>query len=335
YKLVLKIFILFLYIKCISHPSCPQVFGRAIHALARISDEFWFDPTEKGLALKSVNSSMSAYACIFFSSMFFQHYCRTAMTILHSLLQSVLPVFRCLNTLERNVEKCSVYTNLNECYVVFQLFCRHGIVKTHNLAFQECEPLQAVFARHMCPNVLKVQSRVLSDMMIHFPTYQEEVTLAVTPIQVCFKSYSEEEMADFPKAMHTKIHLNPGEFDYFQVGVDSEITFCLKELRKTVPPTFSPKVHTQHRHLPVAFFMEDMMVEASFVLATLADIEDRTSSQQSAFNNSLEYSISQFHSLFFGAVSSKQQDVLHAFHSLATASDTDEDFENGQLSQTF
>lgn len=25
-------------------------FGRAIHAIARISDEFWFDPVEKGVS---------------------------------------------------------------------------------------------------------------------------------------------------------------------------------------------------------------------------------------------------------------------------------------------
>ncbi|XP_057277277.1 cell cycle checkpoint control protein RAD9B isoform X2 [Pezoporus wallicus] len=213
------------------------------------------------LALRSVNSSRSAYAYVFFSSMFFQHYCWAAVPQPHQkekqlsppcklIIKSVLPVFRCVNMLERNVEKCSIYTDINDHHITFQLLCKHGVVKTYNLTFQECDPLQAVFAKHMCPNVLKLHSRLLADIMVHFPSSQEEVTLSVTPMKVCFKSYTEED-TDFSKTMLTEIQLNPDEFDYFQVGVDSEVTFCLKELRVKdswcfqKPPVFlSPSILT-------------------------------------------------------------------------------------------
>ncbi|KFQ32055.1 Cell cycle checkpoint control protein RAD9B, partial [Merops nubicus] len=263
------------------------VFGRAIHAIARISDEFWFDPIEKGLALRSVNSSRSAYACVFFSSMFFQHYCWAAVSQPHQkekqlsppcklIIKSVLPVFRCVNVLERNVEKCSIYTTING-HITFQLLCKHGVVKTYNLTFQECDPLQAVFAKHLCPNILKVQSRLLADTMIHFTTSQEEVTLSVTPMKVCFKSYAEED-TDFSKMMLTEIQLNPEEFDYFQVGVDSEVTFCLKELRPVAAwVLFSLSVFVFR---PIAFSIEDMVLEASLILATLSEVEKERASQQ-------------------------------------------------------
>ncbi|XP_069068809.1 cell cycle checkpoint control protein RAD9B [Pleurodeles waltl] len=198
-------------------------------------------PPTLPLALRSVNSSRSAYACVFFSSTYFQHY---SQAVIHEQgqggvqlhfkckfpMKSVMPVFRCLNTLERNVEKCNIFIKFNDCHVVFQLFCKHGITKTHNLTFQDCEPLQAVFSKHMCPNILKVQSKVLSDVLIHFPTYQEEITLAVSPLKVSFKSYV-EVVTEIAKAVRTEIHLCPDEFDYFQIGVDSEVTFCLKELK--------------------------------------------------------------------------------------------------------
>ncbi|NXW39966.1 RAD9B protein, partial [Nyctiprogne leucopyga] len=431
--------------KCVLGGAHLRVFGRAIHAIARISDEFCFDPVEKGLALRSVNSSRSAYAYVFFSSMFFQHYCWTAVSQpcqkekqlslpCKLIIKSVLPVFRCVNVLERNVEKCSIYTNLNDHHITFQLLCKYGVVKTYNLTFQECDPLQAVFAKHMCPNILKVHSRLLADIMIHFPTSQEEVTLSVTPIQVCFKSYAEED-TDFSKTMLTEIQLNPDEFDYFQVGVDSEVTFCLKELRGLLAFSEATNVpvsiHFDVSGKPIAFSIEDMMLEASFILATLSDIGKEMDSQQPpcfsqcqesnagavtskkpqwdgtapstepakparpwvkqeikniprdtrkamgregtalmeaedqavlegearesryqqvripagvtpAAPNSLSHEVSyfhkfcifQFHSLFFGAMSGKEKDAISlTFHSLATASDTEEDFGHGQSSQ--
>ncbi|XP_025914652.1 cell cycle checkpoint control protein RAD9B [Apteryx rowi] len=398
---------------------------------------FWDMPVERfcaWLALRSVNSSRSACAYIFFSSMFFQHYCWTAGSKscqrekqlplpCKLIIKSVLPVFRCVNMLERNVEKCNIYTNINDRHITFQLICKHGIVKTHNLTFQECDPLQAVFAKHMCPNVLKLQSRLLTDIMIHFPMSQEEVTLAVTPMKVCFKSYTEED-TDFSKAMHTEIQLNPDEFDYFQVGVDSEVTFCLKELRGLLAfseATSTPvSIHFDRSGKPIAFSIEDMVLEASFILATLSDIENETASEQpprfSQGQDSLKTCMSKsektsvdrdsnseaiasrkpqwngnsqntelvaprsplakqeikiipkisnkdttgtegttitetddytmlearpthfdyhkFHSLFFGAVSFKEKDAInHILHSLATASDTEEDSVNMQRSQ--
>ncbi|XP_055651905.1 cell cycle checkpoint control protein RAD9B isoform X6 [Falco peregrinus] len=360
--------------KCVIGGAHLRVFGRAIHAIARISDEFWFDPVEKG---------------------------------------SVLPIFRCVNVLERNVEKCSIYTNIYDHHITFQLLCKHGVVKTYNLMFQECDPLQAVFAKHMCPNILKVHSRLLADIMIHFPTSQEEVTLSVTPMKVCFKSYTEED-TDFSKTMLTEIQLNPDEFDYFQVGVDSEVTFCLKELRGLLAfseTTSVPvSIHFDVSGKPVAFSVEDTVLEASFILATLSEAEKETAFQQPpGFSQQWESSkthtgkceetsmgkgsnaaaaaskkpqwngntpntgsakppsplakreikntaratrtamtkaedhaalegeatVSQyqkFHTLFFGAVSCRKDAISHTFHSLATASDTEEDFGNMECS---
>ncbi|KAG8513226.1 Cell cycle checkpoint control protein RAD9B, partial [Galemys pyrenaicus] len=420
-------------------------FGKAIQALSRISDELWLDPSEQGLALRSVNSCRSAYGCILFSTVFFQHYqwstpakmndndkasnlnCKLGMkvniifktnqaTILSTfyiifVLQSILPIFRCLNSLERNVEKCKIFTRSDTCKVVIQFFCKHGIKRTHNVCFEESQPLQVIFEKNMCTNTLMIQPRVLAEAIVLFTSSQEEITLAVTPLNVCLKS-SNEESIDLTNSVYSEMLVGPDEFDIFQVGVDTEITFCFKELKGML--TFSEATHAPisiHFDVPgkpMALSIDDMLLEANFILATLADEPSRASSPQSlclsqkqkrsdllrsnsktgentskappecisrtpkrlyptetlpnisalascdcpevkrvtgdvsevaesSISNMEEVPVSphlkKFSCMFFGAVSSEQPEhCSHPFSSLTTASDSDEDMNNGSFS---
>ncbi|XP_044054101.1 cell cycle checkpoint control protein RAD9B isoform X3 [Siniperca chuatsi] len=197
-------------------------------------------------------------------------------------MKSVLPLFRGLTSIERNVERCEISISTPTDRVMIQFFCRHGITKTHNLRFQESEALQAVFASHLCPNVLKAPARLLCDMVMHFPVSQEEITLSMTPLRVSLRNYNEGGN-DHMKMMYTEMSLHPDEFDYFQIGVDSDITFCLKELRGLLSFAESHclpvSVHFGAAGKPVCFSVEDMVLEATVVLATLIDSESRGPSQ--------------------------------------------------------
>ncbi|XP_049434905.1 cell cycle checkpoint control protein RAD9B isoform X1 [Epinephelus fuscoguttatus] len=274
---------------CTLEGNGVKAFGKAIHALSRISDELWLDPMVRGLALRSVNSTHSAYACFLFSPLFFQHYRlgsvseQSSETIKCKLvMKSVLPLFRCLTSIERNVERCQISISTPNDRVTIQFFCRHGITKTHNLCFQESEALQAVFAAHLCPNVLKAPARLLGDMVTHFPVSQEEITLSVTPLRVSLRNYHEGGN-DHLKFMYTEMSLHPDEFDYFQIGMESDITFCLKELRGLLSFAESHclpvSVYFTAAGKPVCFSVEDVVLEATVVLATLIDSESRGPSQ--------------------------------------------------------
>ncbi|XP_029017173.1 cell cycle checkpoint control protein RAD9B isoform X2 [Betta splendens] len=274
---------------CVLEGNGVKVFGKAVHALSRIGETLWLDPGVKGLALRSVNAAHSAYGCFLFSPLFFHTFSlapasgrRGEAPQCELLTKSLLPLFRCLTSIERNVERCRISIGDRSDQVEIQFFCRHGITKTHSLRFQESEALQAVFASHLCPNVLKAPARLLSDMVLHFPVSQEEITLSTTHLKVGLRNYSEGGN-DRRKMMCTQMFLHPDEFDSLQIGVDSDITFCLKELRGFLSFAESHFLQVSIRFgaagKPVCFSVEDMVLEATVVLATLIDSDSWDSSQ--------------------------------------------------------
>ncbi len=178
-------------------------------------------------------------------------------------------------------------------------------MKTYNLTYQETESLQAVYSKNLCPNHIIAHSKTLADVVSGFQTAQEEISLTVNPQQVSFKNYVEDE-PDPNKVVHSEMFLSPSEFEDYTIGVDAEITFCLKELRAIL--TFADaaglpvSLHFESTGKPVVFAMEmEQTLEATFVLATLADLP---SSQSSSQKKSLHQASQRVHEKQTGSASS-------------------------------
>ncbi|XP_066853978.1 cell cycle checkpoint control protein RAD9A isoform X3 [Anser cygnoides] len=280
--------------KCVIAGSNVRALGRAVHALSRIGDELYLEPTGSGLSLRAASASRSAFASFLLAPLFFQLYqpgppaapprCKVHM-------KSFLGVFRSLPALEKTVERCLVLLRPRASRLVVQLHCKYGITRTHNLAFQECERLQAVFDTQRCASSLCAPARVLAEAVVHFPQTLAEVTLGAGPGgRISLRSYVEDEAgelgADLGKAMVTELWLAPDEFQAVAVVPDSRITFCLKEFRGIL--TFAEAsnlpltIHYDAPGRPAIFTLEDPLMEAHLVLATLLDPE--SSSQPPAAN---------------------------------------------------
>ncbi|XP_068111330.1 cell cycle checkpoint control protein RAD9A isoform X2 [Hyperolius riggenbachi] len=270
--------------KCVVTGANIKVLGRAIHSLSRIGEELYFEPLQDGVCLRSVNSSRSAYACFNFAPLFFHSYEATGGSCHCKIyMKSVISVFRSLPSLEKTVEKCLISLNNSNSRLVIQLFCKYGVTKTHNLSYQECESLQAVYNPDTCPNVLRAPARLISDAVVHFPLTLTEVTLMASPCgKVTLRNYVEEEV-DPSKAMLTELSLNREEFSEYQLQKYSEITFCLREFRGLLSFAESSglaiSIHFDSAGCPAVFSVDDTVLEAHFVLATLSDTECITHSQ--------------------------------------------------------
>ncbi|XP_068679919.1 cell cycle checkpoint control protein RAD9A-like isoform X2 [Montipora foliosa] len=283
--------------RCVIPGRSVKLFAKAIHCLSRIGDELYLEALSQGLALRTVNSSRSAYACFLFNENFFISYDDGANDLPEDSqeedllkckisMKSCLSVFKSMNTIERTVDQCKIDLNIKDARLIFLLFCRHGITKTYNLTFQECETLQAIFSKDMCPNFMTAQAKILNDAVYNFPNNQEEITLVVCPETFKVKNYVDDE-PDPTKVIHTEMMLVPEEFENYQIGVDTDVTFCLKELRAILTfAEFSSQpinVHFETGGRPIVFSMDgDSTYEGNFVLATLVDHETAEPSSQTS-----------------------------------------------------
>ncbi|XP_077434472.1 cell cycle checkpoint control protein RAD9A [Vanacampus margaritifer] len=261
---------------CVVTGGNVKVLAKAIHSLSRIGDELYVEPQEDGLALRSVNSSRSAYGCFLFAPLFFSRYIvpngqafRCRMSV-----KSVQSVFKSLASLEKTVEKCHIHLDRQKDRLTFTLHCKYGLLKTHNLSFQDSESLQAVFDKNSCRNVFRGHPRLLVETVAHFPPSLEEVTLSVSDERMWFRNHVDEDLAQ-SKAMLTELCLASDEFDHFAVQTHISITFCLKELRGMLffaDNTGLPiSMYFDEPGSPLVLSVSDSVLEGNFVLATLSE----------------------------------------------------------------
>ncbi|XP_045039479.2 cell cycle checkpoint control protein RAD9A isoform X3 [Desmodus rotundus] len=191
-------------------------------------------------------------------------------------MKSFLSVFRSLVMLEKTVEKCCISINERSSRLVVQLHCKYGVRKTHNLSFQDCESLQAVFDPASCPHVLRAPAKVLGEAVLPFPLALAEVTLGIgRGRRVILRSYQDEEAGSNIKAMVTEMSIGEEDFQQLQAQEGVAITFCLKEFRGLLSfaesANLSLSVHFDTPGRPAIFAINDSLLDGHFVLATLSD----------------------------------------------------------------
>lgn len=208
-----------------------------------------------GVSFHTVNSSRSAFASFVFREEFFNQYdsgillntttaragestSRTAEMTIQSeaikckvAMKAFLNAFKSLASVEKNVERCKMTLDGRGAKLLLQLWCRHSVVRTYNLAFIECETVAAVFDESACIHRITSQSRLLGDVFTNFQSGQDEVSFSVTAAATTVRNYVDDE-PDLSKVIRSELHLEAIEFDEYDIGPNGgEVVFCLKELR--------------------------------------------------------------------------------------------------------
>ncbi|XP_023943754.2 cell cycle checkpoint control protein RAD9A isoform X2 [Bicyclus anynana] len=280
--------------KC--HVPGPNVKGRTVHVLARFGDELYLESLPDCVLLKTLNASESAYAMIKFNNSFFSYFkynfystedneslkCKISM-------KSALNAFKSPTHMDKQVENLEIKLDPDACKLIFQFKCKHGIVKTHYVSILDCKATQAVYTKDQVPNRIITSQRLLSETLGNFQSSDDQVTIEATNQSLILRNYVDANI-ELTKIIRTQINLKASEFDSYTVGVDTTITFTLKEFRALLAfaEALSLPIQLQFETTgqPVVFIVHNgTTFEAHFVMAT-SKPDALTQTQASSQNNS-------------------------------------------------
>lgn len=127
-----------------------------------------------------------------------------------------------------------------------------------------------------CASVVCPCHRVLAEAVLSFPLALTEVTLGIgRGRRVILRSYQDEEADSTSKAMVTETSIGEEDFQQLQAPEGTAVTFCLKEFRGLLSFAESANlpltIHFDVSGRPVIFTIEDSLLDAHFVLATLLE----------------------------------------------------------------
>lgn len=114
--------------------------------------------------------------------------------------------------------------------------------------------------------------RILSEALSNFQNSDDQVTLEASAQSLLLRNYI-DTTADLSKLIRTQICLKHTEFDSYTIGVDTKITFTMKEFRALLAfaeaLNLPIQLHFETTGRPAVFIVHNgTTFEAHFVLAT-------------------------------------------------------------------
>ena len=105
-----------------------------------------------------------------------------------------------------NAEKCTIKMDEDEHKLIFDLPCKRGIKKRTQLAFEESEPLQAIYSKEQCGTRIVVTPKQLAENLPNFHSNLEEITIFVSKEGMKIKSYADSSKGMSPLSCHTSCY---------------------------------------------------------------------------------------------------------------------------------
>ncbi|XP_076161654.1 cell cycle checkpoint control protein Rad9 isoform X2 [Ptiloglossa arizonensis] len=189
----------------------------------------------------------------------------------------MMTVFKAPNLIDKQVETCHIRLEPDASEILFILKYKNSITKTYLLPILDCEILQTAYDKNGASNQLSSQPRVFGDAIYNFHQNLIEITLEVSSQKLLLRNYV-DDTSGLSSTTRTQLALAKGEFDQYNIGGDTSITFCMKEFKailnfaETAGVPIS--IHFVEAGRPVIFALKNPSFEANLVLSTLSSDTD-------------------------------------------------------------
>ncbi|KAI8922523.1 Rad9/Ddc1 [Powellomyces hirtus] len=222
--------------------------AKILQCLGKIGEDLYIQSRPNKLLFATVNASRSACAHFTLHPGFFDTYSAeehvvdehgrdTGASSCHVLLKPLMNIFRHGKAMD-NVESCRMKLQSagDQDRLVIVLHCKHGVLKTHKLHFELCDPLAAIYSKNASPHKWTISSKITHDWLLHFSNKLEEIAMRCKPDSIALKSFTETIAADEEdqlgcRTLQTELQVDVEDFDMYDVKGDSEIIFDLKNLK--------------------------------------------------------------------------------------------------------
>ncbi|MCP9258129.1 BMA-HPR-9, isoform b [Dirofilaria immitis] len=260
-----------------------KIFARAILALNRVGNDLYMEPSNFGLALRSLSCSKSAFGTFMFSKSFFSE-CDVSRldSNTHNVCRIPMKVVLCVVSLQmcKNSEKavlsCQFYLNPQADTMLIQFTHTYDVVRNHKISFFECATMfRTVVDKTNLNNCFVIQARLLLEMFNRMHHNTDEILIDAKIEEISFKNYITHEQ-DRDMIMKTEGKIPVAEFQKYSVQQPAEITVNLKELKAIV--NFADvhqsfvSIYFDQPGIPIVIALEDdVNYTAEVTLATAVD----------------------------------------------------------------
>uniref|UniRef100_A0A915PIG0 Cell cycle checkpoint control protein RAD9A n=1 Tax=Setaria digitata TaxID=48799 RepID=A0A915PIG0_9BILA len=258
-----------------------HVFARAILALNRVGNELYMEPSNFGLALRSLSCSKSAFGTFMFSKSFFSE-CDVvrldpnAHNVCRIPMKCALSAFKCVKNSEKAVLSCQLYLNPRADTMLIQLKHTYDVMRYHKIPFFECTTkFRTVVDKAKLINCFVIQARLLLELFNRMHHNTDEILIDAKVEEISFRNYITHEQ-DRDMVMKTEGKIPIAEFQRYRVQRPAEITVNLKELRAIVNfadvHQSSVSIYFDQPGTPIVIALEDdINYSAEVILATAVE----------------------------------------------------------------